>query len=477
MLFGAAPGWAHGRIAWHGCGPEQPANLQCGELSVPLDYNRPHGPQITLGFNRLRAADRAHRVGSLIINPGGPGGPGSFFVAIEAAGGHLWNPALHERFDMIGMDPRGVGLSTPIQCDPDVYNQLTSRLFPNTAAQFDQLASSARAFGQSCLERTGPLLGHVDTRSAARDMEALRRGLGDGKLNFLGLSYGAHLGSAYAELYPRRIRTMALDAIANHSVSVNALFADAAAAYEDALNRFAAWCAQTSSCPLHGRDVLALFDSVVQRADQQPIPAPDCADGSCRPTVTGGEIRLQALFQLVIKDGLPPIFPSWNDFAIALARADQGDASGLSPELASSPLEFAGLAINCGDYPPEIVTYQDFVAKTLLGRVVAPHTQGASEAWLGLLGCMRWPVPVTYLPHSITVRGAPPILLVSATHDPETNYRWAHELLRQMPSAVLLTRDGDGHTSSWLQNSQTSDAIAHYLITRQTPLPNTVYPD
>jgi pimeloyl-ACP methyl ester carboxylesterase len=478
MLLGAAPGWAKGSIAWHGCGPKQPANLQCGELSVPLDYHHRHGAKITLGFNRLPAADPAHRVGSLIVNPGGPGGPGSFFVAVEAAGGHLWNPALHKRFDMIGMDPRGVGTSTPVQCDPRVYNRLISQLFPSTEAHFDQLASSARAFGQSCLKRTGPLLAHVDTRSAARDMEALRRALGDGKLNYLGLSYGAHLGSAYAELYPKRIRTMALDAIANHSVSVKTVFADAAATYEDTLNRFAAWCAQTISCPLHGRDVLALFDSVVQRADQQPIPAPKCADGSCRPAVSGGEIRMQALLMLVTKDGIPAVgFSSWKDFAIALARADQGDASDLSPELATSPLEFSGQAINCADYPREIVTYKDFVAKTLLGRGVAPHTQGASEAWLGILACMRWPVPVTYRPHSIMVRGAPRILLVGSTHDPETNYVWAHELLNQMPSAVLLTRDGDGHTSSWLQHSRTSDAIAHYLITRHTPPPNTVYPD
>jgi len=187
---------------------------------------------------------------------------------------------------------------------------------------------------------------------------------------------------------------------------------------------------------------------------------------------------MDALFLLLAKDGVPAIgFPSWNDFAIALARADQGDASAFSFGVTTSPLEFAGLAINCADYPREIVTYEDFVAKTLLGRVVAPHTQGASEAWLGILACMRWPVPVTYLPHSIMVRGAPPILLVGSTHDPETNYVWAHELRNQMPSAVLLTRDGDGHTSSWLHNSRTSEAIAHYLITRQTPPPNTVYPD
>jgi len=471
MLLSATPGWASGAIRWHGCGAQQPPSLQCGELSVPLDYHHPHGAKITLGFNRLRAADRAHRVGSLIVNPGGPGGGGSGVVAVEAAGRHLWNPALHERFDLIGMDPRGVGTSTPIRCDPDVYNRPVS-LFPTTKAQFDRLASWARAFGRSCRERTGRLLGHVDTRSVARDMEALRRALGDGKLNFLGLSYGAHLGSAYAELYPKRIRTMALDAIANHSVSVNTLFSDAAATYEDTLNRFAAWCAQTSSCPLHGRDVLALFDSVVQRADQQPIPASECADGSCRPTVTGGEIRMNALFLLVFKDGVAAIGqPSWNDFANALARAEQGDASAFSMHLAASPTDdpFAALAINCADYPPEIVTYEDFVAKTLLGRVVAPHTRGASEAWLGILACMRWPVPVTYLPHSIMVRGAPPILLVGSTHDPETNYVWAHELRNQMPSAVLLTRDGDGHTSSWLQNSRTSDAIAHYLITGETP--------
>ena len=202
MLLGAAPGWAKGTIQWHGCGPELPSNLQCGELSVPLDYGDPHGAKITLGFNRLPAADPAHRVGSLIVNPGGPGGAGSQVVAVEAAGGQLWHPALHERFDMIGMDPRGVGTSTPVQCDPDVFNQLVS-LFPSTEAQFDQLASWARAFGQSCLEPTGPLLGHVDTRSAARDMEALRRALGDGKLNFLGLSYGAHLGSRVRRAVPR----------------------------------------------------------------------------------------------------------------------------------------------------------------------------------------------------------------------------------------------------------------------------------
>jgi pimeloyl-ACP methyl ester carboxylesterase len=124
-----------------------------------------------------------------------------------------------------------------------------------------------------------------------------------------------------------------------------------------------------------------------------------------------------------------------------------------------------------------VTGYDDFVAMTLLGRAIAPHTQGASEAWLGILGCMRWPAPLANPPHEVAVRGAPPILLVASTHDPSTSYAWAHELHRQMPSSVLLTRDGDGHTSSWLREGRTRDAIADYLITGRTPPPNTVFPD
>ena len=478
-LVSATPGWAKSTIRWHPCGPGQPSNLQCGRLSVPLDYSQPHGAKITLGFNRLRARDRAHRVGSLIVNPGGPGGAGSDVVAVEAFGKHLWHPALHQRFDLIGMDPRGTGMSTRVKCDPAVFNRPVS-LFPGTEAAFNEVTAWARAFGKSCLRRTGPLLGHVDTGSVARDMERLRRALGDGKLNFLGLSYGSHLGSIYAELYPKRIRTMALDGIANHSIAINTVFSDAAAAYEDTFNRFAAWCAQTSSCPLHGRDVLAMFDSLMAQADRQPIPAPGCADGACRPTVTGGELRMNAFNLLLIKDGVPAIgFPTWDDAAGALLRAEQGDASVFSSQLPQSPQDdpFAGLAINCIDYPREVSSYDDFAAKALLGRILAPHTQGASEAWLGILGCVRWPVPLARRYHVVTVRGAPPILLVASTHDPSTSYVWSHEMRDHIAGSVLLTRDGDGHTSSWLTSGRTRDAIAHYLITQKTPPPNTVYPD
>ena len=377
------------------------------------------------------------------------------------------------------MDPRGIGRSTPVKCDPAAFNRPVS-LFPHTPAQFDQVTAWAGAFGASCLKLTGPLLAHVDTGSVARDMERLRRALGDEKLNFLGLSYGAHLGSTYAELYPKRIRVMALDAIANHALSVNTLFADATAAYEDEFNRFASWCEETSSCPLHSRDVAAMFDDLVARADRHPIPAPGCADAPCRPTVTGGELRMNLLPFLLVKDGLASIGrPNWGEVAGALLQAEQGDATAFSTELPQSPTDgpFGGIAVNCIDYPWEKLGYDAFSSKALLGRLTAPHTQGASEAWLGMLGCSRWPVPLARPYHQVEVRDAPPILLAASTHDPETNYRWSHEMHAHIAGSVLLTRDGDGHATSWLPGGRTRDAIARYLITKRTPPPYTVYPD
>jgi pimeloyl-ACP methyl ester carboxylesterase len=483
-LVGALPAAAHARAApravqWHGCGSDVPPTVQCAQIPVPLDYADPGGPQIALGFARLPASDQAHRIGSLILNPGGPGGAGSQVVALEAAGRHLWHPALHRRFDLIGMDPRGIGTSTQIQCDPAAYNQPVS-LFPRTAAEFDRVSSYVAGIGASCLRLTGPLLGHVDTLSVARDLEALRAALADGKLNFLGLSYGAEIGTLYAELHPRQIRAMALDGVLDHSTSTATVFTEAATAYEDTFDRFASWCQRTRSCALHGRNVAALFDRLVRRADRQPIPARACATEPCRPTVTGAEIRLNAFGPLSTKKALPAIgAPGWKRVAAALAQAQRGDASAFASHLATAPIDdpFPGLAVNCVDYRPAIATYADFVALARRARTLAPHTQGADEAWQGLLGCMRWPVGAANAPHRLRIRGAPPIVLVSSRHDPMTPYVWARRVLRQVPSAVLLTRRGDGHTSSFLgPRSRTNDAIARYLLTGRAPRGNATYP-
>src|SRR5215210_7022697 len=150
-----------------------PPGLECATLSVPLDYSRPEGEQITIGLNRLPALDPEQRIGSLVFNPGGPGGAATEIIALEALGAPLFTPAVRAHFDIVGMDPRGVGASTPVRCDPTVWNQVVS-WFPRDETSFAQLQEHYRSFSESCLRLTGPLLGHLDTTNVARDLESVR---------------------------------------------------------------------------------------------------------------------------------------------------------------------------------------------------------------------------------------------------------------------------------------------------------------
>jgi pimeloyl-ACP methyl ester carboxylesterase len=481
----AAPGAAAGRTAlsWGPCPfPGSPDELQCASLQVPLDYAHPHGPTTTITVDRLPASG-AHPIGALFFDPGGPGGSGAEVVYAESLGIDFFTASTREHFDLIGLDPRGVGLSSPVRCDPAILNEHVSQ-FPTDEAQFRRLVAHNRALGRSCLQRTGPLLRHVDTVSVARDLEALRRALGQGRLNYLGLSYGSQIGSTYAALYPGRIRTMALDGALDHSLPSVRLFLDETRAYEDSFNRFVAWCAGTPACALHGQDVAALFDRLVAGAERVPIPAPQCVStGGCRPQVSAEDIRFGVQNLLLFKTPIPFIAPDgWNDLALALQQAAAGDASGLSPPVAAGEnddaLNGSAIAIECLDWPTPVRTFADMRRFEALGRAVSPRFHGASQSWTILAGCVGWPAPVVNPPRPFTVRHAPPILITNATHDPSTPYPWALSLAGRLPSAVLVTRDGDGHTTYLTHGpSHTRDAIDAYLVTGRTPPRGTVFPD
>lgn len=457
------------------------AGLECTSLQVPLDYNDPGGEQITIGMNRLPARDPQQRIGSLIFNPGGPGGAGSSLVAVEAAGVPLFDPQIRDRFDLVGLDPRGVGLSTPVRCDSTLWNDAPS-LFPQDAAGFAALRAHTEAVGQSCLDLTGPLLGHLDTVSAARDMEQVRLALGDQPLNYLGLSYGTQLGATYAELFPGNIRVMALDGALDHGQRGLAMLNDESRAYEGELTRFSDWCLHTRTCSLHGEDVLARFDALVAAANEKPIPAPQCvSSGVCQSEVTGEDIRLMTQNLLLIKDPLPDVgITGWNALADAVIAAEQGDASAFSGEVATDETShlFPELAIACADWQTGLANWDDLSAYEIFGKTISPHTQGATQTWTILTGCMGWPVPVANPPGTWDVTGAPPILIVNATHDPSTSYLWAQLMREQIDGCVLLTREGDGHTSFFLTgDSATREAITHYLLTGETPPQDTVLPN
>jgi pimeloyl-ACP methyl ester carboxylesterase len=455
------------------------SGLECATLEVPLDHDDPDGEQITIGLNRLPARDPANRIGNLIFNPGGPGGGASPIVALQASGTPVFTPAVLDHFDLIGMDPRGTGTSTPVRCDPDIWNDYVSR-FPKDGAAFRQLQAHTKAVGESCLQLTGSLLGHLDTVSAARDIEQVRLALGGEPLNYLGLSYGTQLGATYAELFPDNIRVMVLDGALDHAQRGLAMLDNEARAHEKELERFAEWCEETETCALHGQDVLAVYDELVATADENPIPAPRCVElGYCHAEATGEDIRFMVQEFLMFKYPTAAFgLPGWEGLATALAEARAGEASAFAPYLALTDDSglFSGLGIECVDWPTDIETYDDIDAYETFARIIAPHSQGATQTWTFLTGCMGWPVPVANPPGLWNVQGTPPILIVNATYDPSTAYVWAQLMREQIDGSVLLTRVGDGHTSYLLPGeSQTRDAIDHYLITGETPPPNSVY--
>ena len=455
----SAPGGPF-RIDWQAC-PEVPS-VECGTLQVPLDWAKPNGAKITVALARNPADDSQRRIGSLFVNPGGPGAGGAQ-IAMFAE--FVFSAELNARFDIVGIDPRGTAGSTPVRCDVELFPP-DFTLFPRSEQQFRQMVRHNRMLGESCLRETGKLLGHVDAVSVARDMEAVRIGLGEPKVNFFGFSYGTQIGANYAELYPRPVRAMVFDSALEHLNEVPRI-ADEASTVEDAFNRFAAWCQSTDDCVLKGQDVGQIYDEIVAAADGNPMPVP----GAARP-VTGEDIRTNTQEYLLVVQ--PTLFnpKGWPQLATAIADTRAGDASGFANPPPQGPTDFrhAALAIGCMDWPSEVRNYADMQARMQLGRHLAPHLQGASQTWT-LLRCIGWPVEAANPPRQLDVRGVPPILIVNATHDASTTYKWAHSLATQIRGSVVLTRVGDGHTS-YFTSPCAREAIDRYLIERHTPEPD-----
>jgi pimeloyl-ACP methyl ester carboxylesterase len=446
-------------IDWAPCATTPTA--QCGTLKVPLDWSKPSGKQISLAVARRPADDSARRVGTLFFNPGGPG-DGAVDDVTERAD-IVFSPELRARFDLVGMDPRGVGNSTRARCGVPILAP-DDTLFPRTEKQFNAMLRHNREVGLSCLHETGPLLGHLDTVSVARDHDALRIALGEDKVNWLGISYGTQLGANYGELFPRHTRAMVLDATLEHSLAEGKQVADEIISTEDSFERFSDWCDGAPECALRGEDVGAVFDRLVSAADRNPIPV----DGALRPA-TGEDIRRETAAKLRVKE--PSIFGpdlSWAALSRALRQAIDGDASAFAlPPVEYIQDQLASQAGNaCMDYVPQVDSWAEMQQRMQLGRQLAPHLQGASETWQ-VNRCIGWPVPVANPPRTLDVRGVP-TLIVHAVHDSSDPYSWAHTLAAQIHGSSLLTRTGDGHTS-YFTSACARSAMDRFLVTPKAP--------
>ncbi|KAH7317572.1 Alpha/Beta hydrolase protein [Rhexocercosporidium sp. MPI-PUGE-AT-0058] len=467
-------------VIWGKCGGMDPPNLQCGKVQVPVDYDNPHGAQLNVTFARLKAPNATDHLGSLIFNPGGPGGVASDMVYTQVFWNiSVWSPKLVAQYDIIGLDPRGTGLSNPMLCDPKIWNQRINDR-PKNQEEFDKLVAYNKAFSESCKTATGPVFDFLGTGSAARDMDMVRRALGEDKLNFLGLSYGSDLGSTYAGLYPEHVGRMVLDGILDTSSLDTYFLATAATTYEATLNKFFDWCNTNSDCALHGQDPAGVFDSLIARASETPIPAPGCTVGNvsvCFSDVTDQEILGG------VQGGLKNVVPlhgygGWASLSVAIAEAAQGNATRLSVSMKTSAQDpaYSFLGVICKDWPPSSKNHFDLALKREFITALSPHTKGGVGAYSTQAACIGWASPPTPL-QVLTpkqVAKLPKILLVNSFWDPSTSVTWANALKVQIPSSVLILRNGSGHVS-YFNDGKTSAAMETFFLTGETPAQGAIF--
>ncbi|GAA0648933.1 alpha/beta hydrolase [Streptomyces thermocarboxydovorans] len=453
---------------WRDCGVP---GFQCTTLKAPLDYADPSAGDVRLAVSRRQATGPGKRLGSLLVNPGGPGGSAVAYLQQYAGVGY---PAeVRARYDIVAVDPRGVARSEPVECldgpAMDAYTQ--TDLTPDDRREEEALVEAFRKFAEGCGADAPRLLRHVSTVEAARDMDIVRAALGDQKLNFVGASYGTFLGATYAGLYPDRAGRLVLDGALDPSLPARRLNLEQTEGFDTAFTAFAEDCARRSDCPLGakgtpvetvGKNLRSFFDEL----DARPIPAGD-ADGRelTESLATTGVIA--AMYD----EG------AWEQLREALTSAmKHRDGSGLlllsdsyyerEADGSYSNLMFANAAVNCLDLPPAFASPEE-VRKALPEFEKASPVFGEGLAWAAL-NCTYWPVEATGEAQRIEAKGAAPVVVVGTTRDPATPYRWARSLSGQLSSARLLTYDGDGHTA-YGRGSRCIDAAINAYLLRGTP--------
>ncbi len=248
-------------------------DFDCTTVTVPLDYDRPDGRTIDLALLRAPAADPRQRVGSLVVNPGGPGAPGTSYAAQS---GLVFRDPLLDSFDIVGFDPRGTGASSPVDCltDAQLDAYIAADPSPDDAAERRRFRRDVLALGDGCAAKSGELAAHVSTVEAARDLDVIRAVLGDRKLDYFGASYGTKLGATYAELFPRRVGRLVLDGAVDLSLGFRELARGQARGFEVALRAYVEDCVESESCPLGGsvEEGLTRISEFIDEVDASPLP-------------------------------------------------------------------------------------------------------------------------------------------------------------------------------------------------------------
>jgi pimeloyl-ACP methyl ester carboxylesterase len=440
--------------------------FSCGKLAVPLDYSRPKADTTDIFVVRVRSSKQSQRIGSLLVNPGGPGGSG---VNLAAGLVGALSATVLDHFDLVGFDPRGVGLSDPLQCVTDREKDRLAAANPDvrTAAGRTQARTLSDAVVKSCVSKYGSALGHYNTEETAHDMDLIRQAVGDAKLNYLGFSYGTRLGAAYAHQFPRNIRTAVLDGAVDPVADELTTDERQAKAFEDAFDQFAADCRARPACAVLGNPRTAVT-ALITGADRKPVAGTGANKGRL---VTGGIVTIGVASALYDQS-------QWSELGQALIAAQHGQVDKIftladrylerDPETGHySNILDANLAVNCNDSTLQIT---DQLVATVAAGWIRKYPIFGPNAAASLYSCHSWPRSGHPLPPA-SAPGAPPILVIGTVHDPATPYAATGVLAKALGSGVVLSWNGEGHTA-YPKTSCITTKVDSYLITAKPPAEN-----
>ncbi|MPV37575.1 alpha/beta hydrolase [Georgenia subflava] len=446
-------------LTWEACG-----DFECAEATVPLDYEAPDGESITLALKRLSSDDDA-RVGSLLINPGGPGS--SALDLVEAAPA-MFGADLLAAYDVVGFDPRGVGDSTAIDCVSDAeLDRLRSASYDTeTDEGLRAYRADSELIADGCAEGSGDLVAHVDTVSAARDMDVLRHLLGEERLDYLGFSYGTFLGATYADLFPEQVGNLVLDGAMDPSLDSHQMTLDQAIGFEEALRAYVADCQAGSECPLTG-DVdggVEQVQTLLELTGDTPLPTASDRDLTASLALSGILLPLYDSTTWFVLTAALEQAMNERDGSQLLFLADLMASREADGTYSSNSTE-ANWAINCLDHP-STGDLADWEVQADELAEAAP-TFGPALSYGGML-CDSWPAEGVDA-GALTAAGSAPIMVVGTTGDPATPYQWSVSLAEQLENGFLVTYEGEGHTAYGRSNDCIAGAVEDFLIHGTVP--------
>lgn len=453
------------KLKWRDCGAR---DFECATLRAPLDYENPEPSEdLELAVVRKSANGSGDPIGSLMVNPGGPGGSAVDYVQTAAAIG--FPKEVQQRYDIVGMDPRGVARSEPIKClsDREMDAHTAKDSTPDNQAEEEALTRANKAYADGCRKQAGKLLDHVSTTEVARDMDVLRQVLGDDKLHYVGFSYGTQLGATYAGLFPTRVGRLVLDGAMDPSLNAEQLSRDQTSGFTTAFNAFAEDCVQRSACPLgtkSAKDAGERLSDFFAEVDKKPLE-------------TGGDRELTE--SLATTGVIMAMYDEsmWEMLRDALTDALDGDGAALlgmsdnyyerDPDGSYSNIMYANSAVNCLDQPAAFASPAEAEKAVSSFEEVSP-VFGRGFAYEALV-CADWPAEASGEANRIEAKGADPILVVGTTRDPATPYVWSEALAEQLESASLLTYEGDGHTAYVRGGDCVNSTVNDYLLKGEVP--------